>query len=62
MTEFSSWAISMSKSSIKVVTVEKWTDAFLIYMRIFTVVHSDLNQDLLKYMHDIRIGTGRSVR
>lgn len=37
-----------SRSSIKVDTVEWWTDAFLIYMRIFTAVHSDINQDFKK--------------
>lgn len=38
--------------------IEKWTDAFLIRMGIFTAVHSDNTQDLLKYRHDIRILTG----
>lgn len=27
--------------------IEKWTDAFLIRMGIFTAVHSDNTQDLL---------------
>lgn len=52
---------SRSKSSIKFITIEKWTDAFLVYVSIFTAVHSDKTQDLLKYMHDIRVGAGRSV-
>lgn len=38
---------SRLKSNIKIVMIEKWTDAFLIRMGIFTAVHSDNTQDLL---------------
>lgn len=52
---------SRSKSSIKIVTIETWTDAILIFVSKFTAVHSEKTQDWLKYMHDIRLGAGWSV-
>lgn len=52
---------SRSKCCITIVTIVKWTDAFFIYISIFTAVHSDKIQDLLKYMNDIKIGAGGSV-
>ena len=36
-----------------------WTDAFLIYFSIYCRAHPQKVQDLLKYMHTIRLGAKR---
>lgn len=51
---------SKLKNTLKITSIEKWTDAFLIYLSVFTSVHTSKYQDMLKYMHDVRTGAGRS--
>jgi hypothetical protein len=37
-------------------TIEKWTDAFIVYISIYTFAHPEKYQALLKYMHIVRLG------
>lgn len=53
--------VSKSRSAVKITSIEKWTDAFLIYVSVFTSVHVSKFQDMLKYMHDVRTGADRSA-
>uniref|UniRef100_A0A8W8IEJ3 Uncharacterized protein n=1 Tax=Magallana gigas TaxID=29159 RepID=A0A8W8IEJ3_MAGGI len=53
--------VSSSRTAIKSTSIEKWTDAFLIYVSVFTSVHVSNFQDMLKYMHDVRTGADRSA-
>ena len=43
----------------KIVNIETWTDAFLIFTSIYCTAHSLKFQDLLKYIHCIRLGSKR---
>ncbi len=43
----------------KIPSIEKWTDAFLIYMNIFLRCNQDKNFDLLKYLTIIRSAASR---
>ena len=43
----------------KIVNIETWTDAFLIFTSIYCTAHSLKLQDLLKYIHCIRLGSKR---
>lgn len=52
---------SISRSLVKITSIEKWTDAFLIFVSVFTSVHVSNFQDMLKYMHDVRTGADRSA-
>lgn len=52
---------SISRSLVKITSTEKWTDAFLIFVSVFTSVHVSNFQDMLKYMHDVRTGADRSA-
>ena len=36
--------------SEKIITIEQWTDAFLVYSSIYLSAHPDQTQDLLQYM------------
>jgi len=47
------------KSSKKIVDLNTWLDAFLIYTSIYTTVHPESIQGLLKYMYNIRLGASR---
>jgi hypothetical protein len=40
-------------------TIEKWTDAFIVYISIYTPAHPEKYQALLKYMHIVRLGASR---
>ncbi|CAG2211896.1 unnamed protein product [Mytilus edulis] len=40
----------------KITNIEKWTDAFIIFIYIYCAVHVNRFKELLKYMHTIRLG------
>ena len=40
-------------------TISKWTDAFIVYISIYSSAHPSKNQALLKYMHIVRLGATR---
>lgn len=40
-------------------TIEKWTDAFIVFMSIYLAVHPEKTQGLLKYMQSMRLGASR---
>jgi len=42
-----------------ITSIEKWTDAFLIFSSIYLGVHSEKYQDILKYMHVVRLCASR---
>ena len=52
--------ISQPKPTTRITSIEKWTDAFLIYFSIYTAVHPLRSQQLIKYMHDVRLGAQNS--
>ena len=43
----------------KIVNIETWTDAFLIFTSIYCTAHPLKFQDLLRYIHCIRLGSKR---
>ena len=47
------------KASNKITTIEKWTDAFIIYCSIYASAHPTSVQGLFKYMRDVRMGAAR---
>lgn len=47
--------ISKPKPTFKITSIEKWTDAYLIYFSIHTAVQPLKSQLLFKYMHDVRL-------
>ena len=40
-------------------TISKWTDAFIVYISIYSSAHPSKYQALLKYMHTVRLGATR---
>ena len=40
----------------KINSIEKWTDAFIIFLRVYGLSHPEKMLDLVKYMHTIRLG------
>jgi hypothetical protein len=42
------------QSQRKIVTIEQWTDAFLVFMAIYTLRHPEKSQELIKYLTVIR--------
>ena len=40
-------------------TISKWTDAFIVYISIYSSAHPSKYQGLLKYMHTVRLGATR---
>ena len=49
------------KSSKKIISIEAWTDAFLVFIDIYCKVNSDQYPELLKYLHTIRMGAKQYV-
>ena len=49
----------LQQKSKQILSMESWTDLFLIYASIYLSAHPDLTQSLLKYMHIIRTGHKR---
>lgn len=47
------------KSKQAINTVEKWTDAFIVFTSIYTAAHPQKFQALLKYMNVVRLGASR---
>lgn len=47
------------RPSIKIQSISRWTDAFLVYASIYASAHPESFQGLLKYLHDIRLGASR---
>ena len=43
----------------KILDIEKWTDAFLIFINIYVGAHPEKVKDLLKYMSTVRLGAKR---
>lgn len=41
-------------------SIQRWSDAFLIYLSIYVAVHPLRREHLIKYMHNIRLGTQQS--
>lgn len=48
------------KMSKPIFDINTWLDAFIIYTSIYTTVHKNDYQGLLKYMYNIKLGAGRS--
>ncbi|XP_071156026.1 uncharacterized protein [Mytilus edulis] len=46
----------------KIDSIATWTDAYLVYIRIYCTAHPHVFQELLKYMHSIRLGAKRCAR
>ncbi|KAK3088512.1 hypothetical protein FSP39_020020 [Pinctada imbricata] len=52
--------ISKPPRAKKVESIDQWTQAFLIYMSIYLSAHPNKTQELVKYLHDVRLGAQRS--
>lgn len=51
--------VTKEKQKTPISNIEKWTDAFIIYMSIYISAHPEKCQDLLKYMQSVRLGASR---
>jgi len=51
--------VQQQKQYQKITSIEKWTDAFIVYMSIYCGAHPDKYQNILKYMNTIRLGAKR---
>ena len=52
--------VLQSKPGKKITDINVWIDAFLIYASIYTSVHTESTQGLLKYMFMVKLGANRS--
>ena len=52
--------IAKAKPSEKIQSIEKWTDAFLVFISIYGAAHPAKVLDLIKYMSTIRLGASRN--
>ncbi|XP_078331937.1 uncharacterized protein LOC111128733 isoform X2 [Crassostrea virginica] len=52
--------VAQPKSLAKIASTDNWTEAFLIFASIYLEAHPDRTQQILKYMHDIRLGAETS--
>lgn len=53
--------IKPKEPSLKIDTIETWTDAFFIFMNIFLCKHPEAAQDMLHYMNSVRQGARRTL-
>ena len=53
--------VQQNQNAPKITSIETWTDAFIIYMNIYSSVHTEKFAQLLKYLHTIRLGAKRSA-
>lgn len=47
--------------SIRITNIEQWSDAFIVFVSVYTTVHAQKIQGLLKYFHNIRLGAKRCL-
>ena len=47
--------VAQFKSVAKIDSIDNWTEAFLILASIYLESHPNKTQQILKYMHDIRL-------
>lgn len=45
------------QNTVKIVSIEQWTKAFMIFTSVYCTAHPNRFQELLKYMYIIRLGT-----
>lgn len=48
--------ITKLKPTTRITAIKNWTDAFLSYFGIYTALHQLESQQLIEYMHDVRLG------
>lgn len=53
--------VQSNQNSQKLLSIDQWTTAFIIFTSIFCSVHSHRFQELLKYMYVVRQGASRST-
>ncbi|XP_050404842.1 uncharacterized protein LOC126820768 [Patella vulgata] len=51
--------VTREKLTHSVLTIDSWTDAFLVYISIYLRGHPERVQEMLKYMHTIRLAASR---
>ena len=51
--------IKQAQEPVKIMDVEKWTNAFIIFSNVLIAKHPEHAQGLLKYMNSIRLGASR---
>jgi hypothetical protein len=52
--------ISQPKQAKQITTIERWTDAFILFIAIYSAAHPEKYLQILKYMHDVRLGAEKS--
>ncbi|KAK3104774.1 hypothetical protein FSP39_009871 [Pinctada imbricata] len=52
--------LQTKKSSDKIDSIDKWTDAFLVFMSIYVQAHPSSATNLIKYMSNVRLGANRT--
>ena len=44
------------KPTKRIVNIDTWTDAFIMFMDVYCQVHNEQYPDMLKYLHTMRLG------
>jgi len=52
--------VQTERQTNKLLSIEAWSDAFIIFMSIYGSAHPNSFQQLLKYMKSVRLGAKRS--
>ena len=49
------------QNKVKIDNIDQWISAFIVFISIFCKVHVSRFQELLKYLHTVRLGASRST-
>ena len=52
--------LDTNKATTKIVDINQWTNAFIIFASIYTNAHPSATSDIFKYMYNIRLGASRN--
>jgi hypothetical protein len=53
--------LQKTQNKVKIDNIDQWTSAFIVFISIFCKVHVSRFQELLKYLHTVRLGASRST-
>ena len=53
--------VAKEKPTTKIFNIEQWTNAFLVFSAVYITAHPAQAGDLIKYMHNIRLGAERTT-
>ena len=53
--------VAKEKPTTKIFNIELWTNAFLVFSAVYITAHQAQAGDLIKYLHNIRLGAERTT-